>query len=70
VVNDPAESGGCCSGEKVLARATGDNKQLESIDGDDCIRVTNLQNVAIARKQNLAGVVKANKIGRMWAVSD
>ena len=32
--------------------------------------VTCLQNVAIARKQNLAGVVNENNTGKTWAASD
>jgi hypothetical protein len=31
--------------------------------------VTNLEKEEIARKQNLAGVVKENKTGRMWGAS-
>ena len=31
--------------------------------------MTNLEKEAIARKQNLAGVVKENKTGRMWGAS-
>jgi len=36
---------------------------------DGVMSVTNLENEAIARKQNLAGVVKENKTGRMWGAS-
>lgn len=34
------------------------------------IPVTCLQNAAIARKQNLAGVVKEKRMGRTWAASE
>lgn len=37
--------------------------------GGSWISVTNLQKLAIARKQNLAGVVNENKTGRMWGAS-
>lgn len=38
--------------------------------GSGTMPVTCLQNVAIARKQNLAGVVNENNTGRTWAASD
>jgi hypothetical protein len=70
----PPKFGVDVCGDNVNGKGEGEGEVGEVGEIGDCgtggIPVTCLQNVAMARKQNFAGVVKEKRTGKTWAASE